>query len=107
MFEKNCNSLISIPISIIISFLISFLFYNKIIINISPIYIFSLIISLFSLFFISLFGISDNGLTRQRLCNNYLMLIISILGNIAFSLLSLTISLSIRKCYFGNYLCHF
>ena len=93
MLDKNCNYLTSITISVIISFIFTLLFYIGIITNTLSIFIFASILALLSIFLLGLFGISDNGLTRQRLCQNCLSLIISIIGNILFSLLSLTISL--------------
>ena len=93
MLNKNCNYLTSIAISVIISFVFTLLFYTNVITNTSAIFIFSSIFAILSILLLGLFGISDNGLTRQKLCQNCLNLIISIIGNILFSLLSLTIPL--------------
>ena len=109
MLDKNCNYLTSIAISIIITFIFTLLFYIGIISGITTIFIFSIIFSLLSLLLLGLFGTSDNGLTRQRLCQNSLTLIISIIGNIFFNLFALIIPLSSRKPYFRNTCmsCHF
>ena len=97
MFNRNCHYLTAIPVSIIISFLFTLLFYIGIITNTLSIFIFALIISLLSMFLIGLFGISDNGLTRERLCKNCILLIISIIGNALFNLLALAIPLVARR----------
>lgn len=97
MLDKNCNFLTSTAISVLISFIFTLLFYIGIITNTLAIFIFSLILSLLSLLLIGFFNISDNGLTRQRLCQNCLSLIVSIVGNTLFSLLALTISLTARN----------
>ena len=102
MLDRNCNYLTSITISVIISFIFTLLFYIGIISGITTVFIFSLLLSLLSILLLGLFGISDNGLTRQRLCQNCLSLIISIIGNILFSLFALTITLSSRKHSFCN-----
>lgn len=102
MLDRNCNYLTSITISVIISFIFTLLFYIGVISGITTVFIFSLLLSLLSILLLGLFGISDNGLTRQRLCQNCLSLIISIIGNILFSLFALTITLSSRKRSFCN-----
>lgn len=95
MLNKNCNSMLTgITISIIISFIYTLLFFNGLITNIFPVFIFSLILSLISLLILSILGTSDNGLTRNSLCQNYLNLIISITGNILANLTALIITLS-------------
>ena len=90
MLDRICNCLTAIAISIIVAFIFSILFYTGIIVEISIIFIFSTIFSFLSLLLVGLLGISDNGLTRNRLCQNFLVLMISILGNLLFSLLALT-----------------
>ena len=103
MLGRNCNYyLTSIAISVIISFIFTLLFYIGIITGITTVFIFSLTLALLSILLIGLFGISDNGLTRERLCKNCLSLIISIVGNIFFSLLALTIPLTARKYIICN-----
>ena len=102
MLDRNCNYLTAIAISVIISFVFTILFYTGVITEITSVFIFSLSLALLSLLLIGLFGISDNGLTRSRLCRNCLNLIISIIGNILFSLLSLTIPLTTRNHFFNN-----
>ncbi len=95
MLNKNCNSMLTgITISIIISFIYTLLFFNGLITNIFPVFIFSLILSLISLLILSILGTSDNGLTRNSLCQNYLNLIISITGNILANLTALITTLS-------------
>ena len=104
MFNKVCSDLTSIAISVIISFIFTLLFYTGKITGTSIILIFSLIFSLLSLLLIGLFGISDNGLTRQRLCQSCFSLTISITGSILFSLLALTIPVTSRKyCISDSY----
>lgn len=102
MLDRNCNYLTSITISVIIAFIFTILFYTGIITGITIVFMFSLALSLLSLLLIGLFGISDNGLTRTRLCKNCLNLIISIIGNILFSLFALTIPLTTRNNRFYN-----
>lgn len=103
MIDRNCNYfLTSIAISVIISFIFTILFYSGIITGITTIFIFSLTIALLSLLLIGIFGISDNGLTRNRICKNCLNLIISIIGNILFCLLSLSIPLITRNNTFNH-----
>lgn len=102
MLDRNCNYLTAIAISVIISFVFTILFYTGVITGITSVFIFSLSLALLSLLLIGLFGISDNGLTRSRLCRNCLNLIISIIGNILFSLLALTIPLTPRNHFFNN-----
>ncbi len=95
MLNKNCNSMLTgITISIIISFIYTLLFFNGLITNIFPVFIFSLILSLISLLILSILVTSDNGLTRNSLCQNYLNLIISITGNILANLTALITTLS-------------
>ena len=97
MLDRNCNYLTAIAISVIISFIFTILFYTGIITAITIVFIFALTLALLSLLLIGLFGISDNGLTRHRLCQNCISLIISIIGNILFGLFALTIPLTIRN----------
>ena len=97
--DRNCNYLTSIAISLIISFVFAIIFYSGIISTTIAIFIFALAIALLSILLLGLFGISDNGLTRQKLCQNCLSLIISIIGNILFSLASLSITLPTRKYF--------
>ena len=102
MLDRNCNYLTAITISVIIAFIFTLLFYIGTITGIIIVFMFSLALSLLSLLLLGLFGISDNGLTRQRLCKNCLSLIISIIGNILFCLFALTIPLTSRKYWFCN-----
>ena len=102
MLNKNCNSMLTgITISIIISFIYTLLFFNGLITNIFPVFIFSLILSLISLLILSILGTSDNGLTRNSLCQNYLNLIISITGNILANLTALITTLSSGNILFA------
>ena len=94
MLGRNCNYLTTIAISVIVAFVFAILFYTGIITGITTVFIFALSLSLLSLLVVSIFGISDNGLTRTRLCQNYLGLILAILGNILFSLFALIIPLT-------------
>ena len=107
MLNRNCNYLTNIAISVIISFILALLFYIGIIIQIMPILIFSLVISILSLFLIGLLGISDNGLTRNRLCQNCINLVVSVIGNILFNLINLSITLTPRYSLFDNFNKHF
>ena len=84
MLDRNCNYLTSISISVIIAFIFTLLFYTGVISGITVVFIFSLILSLLSILLLGLFGISDNGITRQRLCQNCLTLIVSILRSYYF-----------------------
>ncbi|MBR2290460.1 MAG: hypothetical protein IJ867_07810 [Clostridia bacterium] len=102
MLDKNCNYLTAIAVSVIISFIFTLLFFIGTITGITIVFMFALALALLSLLLIGLFGISDNGLTRTRLCKSCSSLIISILGNILFSLFALTIPLISRK-YWGSY----
>ena len=79
MLDRNCNYLTSIAISLIISFIFALIFYIGVISNSLAIFIFALAIALLSIFLLGLLGSSDNGLTRQRLCQNCLTLIVSII----------------------------
>ena len=103
MHNTICNNLTNISISIIIAFIFTLLFYTGIVTEISILLIFSLIFSLLSLLVISLLGISDNGLTRQKLCQNSFTLLVTIIGNILLTLLALTLSPTIRKTYINYY----
>ena len=111
MLYKTCNyNLTGIAVSVIIAFIFTLLFYIGTITGITTVFIFSLVLSILSLLLIGLLGISDNGLTRDRLCKNCLSLISSIIGNILFSLLALTITLTPRKyniCYTCMHCCIF
>ena len=78
MLDRNCNFLTSTAISLIIAFVFALIFYTGFFSNVIAIFIFALVFALLSFFLIDLLGISDNGLTRQRLCQNCLILIISI-----------------------------
>lgn len=102
MLNKVCNDLTGIAISVIIAFVFTLLFYTGIVLETSFILIFALVFSLLSLLLIGLFGTSDNGLTRQRLCQSCLTLIISVTGNILFSLFALTIPITSRKYCISN-----
>lgn len=102
MLDINCNYLTSITISVILAFIFTILFYTGVITGITYIFIFSLLLSLLSLLILALFGISDNGITRTKLCQNCLALTISIIGNILFSLLAITIPLTIRNYHLFN-----
>ncbi len=99
IMDRNCNYLTSIAISLIISFVFALIFYTGIISNIISIFIFALAFALLSILLLGLFGISDNGITHQRLCQNCLSLIISIIGNILFNLANLSMTFSPRKHY--------
>ena len=103
MYHTICSHLTSISISIMIAFISTLLFYAGIITDPFILLIFSLVLSLLSLMLIGLLGISDNGLTRQKLCQNCLILIISIIGNILFTLLALTIPVTVRQYSISNY----
>jgi len=95
MLNKNCNNyLTSIAISIIISLILTLLFFNNVFTNITYASIFALILSLITFFILTIFGASDNGLTRSILCHNSLFVIISILGNIFFNLFIILIPIS-------------
>lgn len=94
MLDRCFNCLTGIAVSIIIAIIFTILFYTGIIIEIGVIFKFSLAISIVSLLLIGLLGISDNGLTRQRLWQNGPCLIASIVGNILFNLVALTITLT-------------
>ena len=93
MLNRNCNFLTAIAISVIVAFVFSVLFYIGIITETLAIFVFALSLTLLSLLIVGIFGISDNGLTRTRLCQNCYGLIISVVGNILFSLLALSIPL--------------
>ena len=92
--NSRCNNLLTtIAISIIISLILTLLFFNGTVENAFISFIFALILSLVSLLILTIFGTSDNGLTRTSLCQNCLGLIISILGNIFSNLIALLIPL--------------
>jgi len=105
MLNRNCNFLTAIAISVIVAFVFSVLFYTGIITGTIAIFVFALSLSLLSLLTIGIFGISDNGLTRTRLCQNCYGLIFSVAGNILFSLLALSIPLVARNSRFYSLIC--
>ena len=103
MRNTICNNLTSVSISLIIAFIFALLFYTGIITEVFILLIFSLVFSLLSLLLIGLLGISDNGLTRQKLCQNCFTLLITITGNILFTLFALTVSTTLRKYLIDYY----
>lgn len=95
MLEKTYNNYLSyITISIIISLIFAFLFFSNMLKTIIYFAIFSLILAFVSFLIISIFGSSDNGLTRKMLCIHSIFSIASILGNILFNILILLINVS-------------
>ena len=95
MQNQNCNYyLSSIAISIVISLILTLLFYNNLISGITYSLIFSIVLSIVSFLILTIFGSSDNGLTRRILCQNTLFVIISSLGNVFFALLAILVTLS-------------
>jgi hypothetical protein len=94
MFQKNCNFLSTITVSVIIAFIITILFYNGIFTEIFYLNIFSLVLAILSILVLTLFGLSDNGLTRAVLCNHCVITSVSILGNIFFNLIALLIHIT-------------
>jgi hypothetical protein len=95
MLNRNCNNyFLAIAISIVIGLILTLLYYNNLFINIYYALTFSLILAIISFIILAIFGSSDNGFTRNILCQNSLFIISSIIGNIFFNLLALITILS-------------
>lgn len=86
MQNANCNNyLSSIAVSVVISLILALLFYNGLFgTRITYSLIFSLIIAITSFIILTIFGSSDNGLTRKNLCQNTVFVIVTILRKYFF-----------------------
>lgn len=95
MKENVCKLFASIAIGIIIALIISLLFYYGAFATITVVAQFGLLLALASIGVLAILSISDNGLTRANLNKNGISNLIGIIGNIAFSLIALAVTLTI------------
>lgn len=89
-----CNCLYSIALGVIIAFIFAILYFFSVFSQFIIILAFALILALLSLLIITILGASDNGYTRLILCRNIICLLISIVFNILFGVLTIAIPIT-------------
>lgn len=94
MKENYCKFLGSIAIGIIVALIIALLFYNAVFTSVAIAAGFSLVLALVSMGILAILSASDNGITRASLSKNSISNLISIIGNIIFSLIALSVTLA-------------
>ena len=97
MNNHFCNCLYSIAFGVIISFIFAIFYYFGIFTEITTLIIFTTIFSFLSLSLITILSASDNGYTRMVLCKNIVCLLISIILNILFGIISTSLPYSIQN----------
>lgn len=86
-----CNCLYSIALGVIIAFIFSILYFFGVFSQFIIVLAFALIFALLSLLIVTILGVSDNGYTRLVLCRNIICLLISIVFNILFGILTIAL----------------